>query len=116
MIIWSGIQLILLLIFVPETYLPAILMKKAVALRKAGRTDVKAPLELDPRSIPRVLVTSCARPFQIMVSEPMAFLLCLATSLLLAIIYMFFSSFSIICESQSQSSFQFTDPRFALCR
>jgi hypothetical protein len=53
-----------LIFLVPESFLPALLVKKAKKLRKAGRTDVKAPLEVDSRSIPHVIMLSCARPFR----------------------------------------------------
>lgn len=61
---WAGLEFILLLVVVPETYLPAVLKKKAVQLRKEGRTDVRAPIEVDTRSISRVILTSCSRPFR----------------------------------------------------
>lgn len=61
---WAGAEYVALLVFVPETYLPAVLKARAKKLRKAGRTDVRAPIEIDDRSIPRVLLTSCYRPFR----------------------------------------------------
>ena len=63
-IIWSAVELAALVIFVPETYLPAKLLAKAKKLRKEGRTDVKAPMELDQRSVPQVIGMSCIRPFR----------------------------------------------------
>lgn len=63
LVIWAFAEWIALIVLVPETYLPALLVTKAKRLRKEGRTDVRAPLELDPRSIPRVLLVSCGRPF-----------------------------------------------------
>jgi MFS family permease len=125
---WAAVEFVLLLAFVPETYMPAVLKKKAQRLRKQGRTDVKAPMEVDTRSIPSVIATSCTRPFraflpsvhlttnpdldvsvpspfppsELLATEPMAFMLCLWTSLLLGILYMcapccpcFSSSFSL---------------------
>lgn len=61
---WAALELVLLIVVVPETYLPAVLKKKAVKLRKAGRTDVRAQIEVDTRTIPSVLKTSCSRPFR----------------------------------------------------
>lgn len=62
-LIWAGVELLLLVLFVPETFLPALLVTRARKLRKEGRTDVRAPLELDQRSLARVLIVSCGRPF-----------------------------------------------------
>lgn len=61
---WAAIELVALVFFVPETYLPAILLIKAKRLRKTGRAEVKAPMELSEKSIPRVIATSCTRPFR----------------------------------------------------
>lgn len=61
---WSAVEFVALLLFVPETYLQAILKKKAQKLRKAGRTDVRAPVEVDERSIATVIMVSCYKPFR----------------------------------------------------
>lgn len=95
-IIWSTATLVALVVLVPETFTPALLVQKAKRLRKEGRTEVKAPLEIDERSIPKVILISCARPFQILALEPMALMLCIWTSLLLGLLYMFFSAFAIV--------------------
>ncbi|ORY69294.1 major facilitator superfamily domain-containing protein [Leucosporidium creatinivorum] len=95
-IIWAAVELVLLFFLVPETYLPAKLLRKAKKLRKAGRTDVKAPMELDERSVPRVIATSCTRPFEILATEPMALALCIWTAILLGILYMSFSAWGIV--------------------
>ena len=38
---WGGVELCLLVLFVPETLLDVVLKSKANRLRKAGRTEVK---------------------------------------------------------------------------
>ncbi|GAA5856336.1 hypothetical protein JCM8547_000876 [Rhodosporidiobolus lusitaniae] len=95
-IIWAGVELVLLILLVPETYMQAVLKKKAKRLRKAGRTDVRAPIEVDTRSIASVIAVSCTRPFQLLVLEPMATMLCLWTAILLGIIYMTFTAYSFV--------------------
>ncbi|BGP44550.1 hypothetical protein JCM10450v2_000364 [Rhodotorula kratochvilovae] len=104
LIMWAGAEFIALVVFVPETYLPAVLQKKAVKLRKAGRTDVRAPIEVDTRSISRVILMSCSRPFEILATEPMALALCTWTAILLGILYMFFSAFGIVYRSYGFST------------
>lgn len=90
-IIWAGVELLALAVFVPETFLPRLLAQKAKRLRKAGRTEVRAPLDVDDRSIAMVVARSCITPFKIGASELMATILSLWTSLLLGILYLFFS-------------------------
>jgi hypothetical protein len=63
LLVWAGIEYLALLLVVPETYLPALLVSKAKALRKGGREDVRAPLELDTRKVPLLILRSCGRPF-----------------------------------------------------
>ncbi|GAA5859832.1 hypothetical protein JCM1840_006476 [Sporobolomyces johnsonii] len=96
---WAGAEFIAMLLLVPETYLPAVLKKKAKKLRKAGRTDVRAPIELDDRSMIKVLGISCIKPVELLAREPMALVLCIWTALLLGILYMFFSAFAIVYEA-----------------
>lgn len=98
MLIWACFQWIALVFLVPETFLPSRLKAKAVMLRKRGRVDVKAPIELDTRSIMRVVLTRVRIPVALLAKEPMALLLCIASAILLGIIYMFFSAFDIICK------------------
>ncbi|GAA5839145.1 hypothetical protein JCM3766R1_002270 [Sporobolomyces carnicolor] len=93
---WGGVELCLLVLFVPETLLDVVLKSKAKRLRKAGRTEVKAPIELDRRSIAAVLRVSCTQPFELLATEPMALVLCTWTALLLGILYMFFTAFSLV--------------------
>ncbi|KAK4055240.1 hypothetical protein OIV83_000521 [Microbotryomycetes sp. JL201] len=93
---WAFVEALIIYLLVPETFLPARLKQKAKRLRKAGRNDVKAPIEVDERSIPKVVAMSCVRPFQILATEPMALALCTWTALLLGLIYAFFSAFSLV--------------------
>ncbi|KAM0793435.1 hypothetical protein ACM66B_000880 [Microbotryomycetes sp. NB124-2] len=96
--IWAFVEALVVYFFVPETFLPARLKQKAKRLRKAGRQDVKAPIEIDDRSIPKVVGMSCVRPFQILATEPMALALCTWTALLLGLLYAFFSAFSLVYQ------------------
>lgn len=107
MMIWSAVEWLAIVICIPETFQPARLRTKAVALRKKlGRTDLKAPIEMDDRSILQEIVGRLAIPFQILILEPMALLLCIATAILLGIIYMFFSAFDIIYAAHGFTSTQ----------
>lgn len=101
--IWSWAQFFLLLIFVPETYARRLLTVKAARLRKAtGDISYKSQAELDlgETNKARYVLESIPRPFQLLMHETMVFLLCLWCSLLLGILYCFFSSFPIVFRSK----------------
>ncbi|BGP12510.1 hypothetical protein JCM10213v2_000427 [Rhodosporidiobolus nylandii] len=104
LIIWAGVEFVLLLAFVPETFLPALLKRKAKQLRKQGRTDVRAPIEIDTRSMAQVVATSCYKPFQILITEPMALFLCTWTAILLGIMYMSFTAWGIVYRAYGFST------------
>lgn len=48
------------------------------------------------RSIPRTILWSCIRPFQLLALEPMCLNLCVISSLLLGILYLFFGAFPLV--------------------
>ncbi|KAK9477420.1 major facilitator superfamily domain-containing protein [Lipomyces japonicus] len=97
MIIWTGVMLILIFFFVPETYSPVLLRWKAQRLRKqTGNQELYAPIETLDRSIMGTVVFSCKRPFQLLFLEPMVFSLCLYTAILLGINYLFFQAFPLV--------------------
>jgi hypothetical protein len=70
--IWAGVQLALIVLFVPETYHPVLLRNKAIALRKeTGDERWKASIEIMDRSITKTVALSCKRPFELLFLEPM---------------------------------------------
>ncbi|KAG8532732.1 uncharacterized protein KY384_002609 [Bacidia gigantensis] len=97
LIIWSAIMLALIVSFVPETYPPVLLREKAIQLRKAsGDERWKAPIEVMERSITQTVITSCYRPFLLLVFEPMCLNLCLFSAILLGVLYLFFGAFEVV--------------------
>lgn len=118
--IWSFVELVLVIVFVPETYAPALLKKKAKRLRKeTGKDQLRSRREIEEKrmgmSKTKHVIMSIGRPFgegvlhfsthsltktsqvtEILIKEPMAFALCLWCALLLGILYAFFSSYPII--------------------
>lgn len=98
LLIWTGIVLTCL-IFVPETYHPVLLTRKAAALRKStGNSEYHSASELANRSksLPKMLLHSLYRPFQLLLLEPMCLCLDLYTALLLGILYLFFGAFPLV--------------------
>ena len=82
--IWSGVLWLMLLLFVPETYAPVLLRKKAIMLRKeTGDSGWKAPIEIMDRSVSKTVMWSCIRLFQLLFFEILTLQLCLLSAILL---------------------------------
>lgn len=91
LLIWAGLQWLLIFFFVPETYAPVLLRRKAIMLRKeTGDERWTAPIERMQKSVLRTVLNSCIRPFQLLVFEQMVLNLCLLSAILLGILYLFF--------------------------
>ncbi|EMC99669.1 hypothetical protein BAUCODRAFT_30045 [Baudoinia panamericana UAMH 10762] len=100
LVIWSGVQWLLIFAFVPETYAPVLLRRKAIKLRKdTGDDRHKAPIERMNRSVVKTVLWSCIRPFQLLFLEQMVLNLCLLSAILLGILYLFFGAFAIIFQN-----------------
>jgi multidrug resistance protein len=99
LLIWSGANLCMIALFVPETYHPVLLRNKARKLRKeTGDERFKAPMEKLDKSIPMTIARSLLRPFQLLFLEQMVFNLCLFSAILLGILYLFFGAFPIVFQ------------------
>jgi hypothetical protein len=102
-VIWAGATW-LALWTVPETYAPKILKQKAARLRKkTGDASYRSKMDEDQRSVLRVVLVSCYKPFEILLLEPMALFLDLWTALLLGILYGFFTAFPIVFSAKGFS-------------
>ncbi|KAF9650493.1 MFS general substrate transporter [Thelephora ganbajun] len=87
------------LLFMRETYVPVLLRKKAVRLRKeTGDQRYYAPMEKENVSLLRLTIISCYRPFQVLLYDRMVLLLDIWTALILGILYLTFQAFPIIFE------------------
>jgi hypothetical protein len=97
LLIWTGAQLCLIALVIPETYHPVKLRQKAIRMRKETcEQRWKAPIEIMNKSITKTVLYSCLRPFQLLFFEPMVLLLCLLSAILLGILYLFFGAFDVI--------------------
>jgi len=96
MLIWSTLEFLCIYLFVPETYNPVLLRRRAVQLRASTGDPHYAPIEKLSRSIPRTIAWSCLRPFQLLFFEPMLLLLCIFTAILLGVLYLFFQAFPLV--------------------
>ena len=74
-----------------------ILRKKARKLRKDTSNErYKAPIEVSDRTITMTVLHSLYRPFMLLFLEPMCLNLCLFSSILLGILYLFFGAFDVV--------------------
>lgn len=97
LIIWSGVMLICMIFLVPETYMPVVLRNKARKLRKdTGDDRWKAQIEVHEKSVAMTVLRSLPRPFMLLFMDPMCFNLCLFTSIVLGILYLFFGAFHLV--------------------
>ncbi|KAF8121151.1 major facilitator superfamily domain-containing protein [Boletus edulis] len=96
---WIFAEIALLFLFVPETYAPVILKKKAGRLRMAtGDTNYYAPLDKIQGNLAQSILISCYRPFQLLLFDRMALLLDTWNALLLGILYLAFQAFPVIFQ------------------
>lgn len=100
LLMWSGFMLAAIIFFVPETYHPVVLKHKAQKMRKeTGEQRWRAPMEKTDKSIARTIALSLKRPFQLLVLEPMVLNLCLFSSILLGVLYLFFGAFTLVFKN-----------------
>ncbi|KAI0344703.1 MFS transporter [Trametopsis cervina] len=99
LIIWTFVEWILLLLFVPETYTPVLLKHKAKHLRKTTSDErYWAPVDRRQHSMLQAMVLSCYVPFKLLATDPMALLIDIWSALILGIQYLTFQAFPIIFE------------------
>ncbi|KAK3381349.1 major facilitator superfamily domain-containing protein [Podospora didyma] len=100
LLIWSFSLLVGVALFVPETYHPVLLKRKAHRIRKeTGDERWKAPMEKSSRSVTKTVAYSLLRPFQILISEPMCLILDIYSAILLGMLYLFFGAFPLIFKN-----------------
>ncbi|KAJ9104069.1 hypothetical protein QFC20_004646 [Naganishia adeliensis] len=113
LMIWSGVELVLVYLLVVETYKPELLRRKAVRLRReTGNTSLYAPIEHSRRSFLHSLGNSLKTPFLVVAPQLMAELLTLWVALVLGVLYLFFNAFPLTFErnhgfNQQQSGMSF---------
>ncbi|KAK2462441.1 hypothetical protein APHAL10511_005538 [Amanita phalloides] len=83
-----------LILFVPETYVPLLLQRKAAKMRKTtGDNRYWTEYEHREQSLSQAILTSIYVPFQLLLTDRMALLLDTWTALLLGILYLAFQAF-----------------------
>ena len=76
----------ILLLFLPETYGPVILKRRAQKMRKAtGHPNIYAPIELEKKGAKQMMTVTLARPIRMLLFEAIVLFTCLYLALAYAI-------------------------------
>ncbi|KAJ5624117.1 hypothetical protein N7510_000426 [Penicillium lagena] len=97
----SAFSFVLLFFFLPETFAPNILARRARRVRRiTGNSQYMSESEMEIKDVkPRdVLFEALVRPFELCFLEPIVLLLNLYIALIYGILYIFFEAFPIVFE------------------
>ncbi|KUJ21533.1 MFS general substrate transporter [Mollisia scopiformis] len=87
------------MIFLPETYGPTLLAKRAARLRKTtGNQNIFAPIELEKKGVKQMVTVTLTRPLRMLFFELIVSATCIYLSLAYGIFYIFFSAFPIVFQ------------------
>lgn len=100
-LIWAAVMLALLLLFVPETYNPELLRRRAVQMRReTGDDRWVAPVETMNRVFLQALQKSIRTPFVLLSTQLMVLFLDLWSAIILGILYLSFGGIPYIMRTQ----------------
>ncbi|KAH8930758.1 MFS general substrate transporter [Atractiella rhizophila] len=95
--IFGGAVSLMLFVFLPETYTPLILARKAAKKRReTGDQRWWAPLDKKPKDIKHVLHNSFVRPFVLFSQEPMLAVITFYMSFIYGVVYLLFEAYPYI--------------------
>ncbi|KAK2612770.1 hypothetical protein QQS21_001221 [Conoideocrella luteorostrata] len=101
-LLWLGAGTWILMLTIPETHAPTILIHKAKRVRKAqipGYEDIKAPAEAEDRTIKGVFTVALTRPW-IILFDPISFLCAIYLAVVYTLLYMLFSIYPIVFQER----------------
>ncbi|KAI0181360.1 MFS general substrate transporter [Hypoxylon sp. FL1284] len=101
-VIFTGVMFLLGVVFVPETYTPYLLIRRAEKFSKMTGKVYVSKLEAGKpkKTAASVFRTSIARPWIILFFEPIVLTLSLYSSIVYGILYLIFTAFPIVFESE----------------
>lgn len=96
---FAGLTLVFAL-FLPETYAPVLLTRRAAKIRKADpNSQVYSATEIEPHDFTQLVTRVLTRPIRMILTELIVTATCLYLSLVYAIFYMSFQAFPIIFQN-----------------
>ncbi|EEP77972.1 conserved hypothetical protein [Uncinocarpus reesii 1704] len=86
-------------VFMPETYAPILLKKRAKKLRKeTGNNNIVAPFDLEKRDLKVTLTVTLTRPIRMIIHESIVLFSCLYLALVYAIFFLYFQAYPVIFQ------------------
>ncbi|KAI0030043.1 MFS polyamine transporter [Vararia minispora EC-137] len=96
MMMFAGVCSAITIIFLPETYSPKLLAKKAKRLRAEGNKDAYAEFERQDWAFGPLVERTIKRPFKMLAVEPILVLITIYTSIVYGVLYSLFEALPII--------------------
>lgn len=96
MMIFAGVCWLSIVLFLPETFAPVLLMQKAKRLRKEGNSKAWAPHERIDWSVSGVVKRTLFRPFQILALEPILLLITIYLAIVYGLLYGLFEAVPVL--------------------
>ncbi|KAL8760802.1 MAG: hypothetical protein Q9184_003025 [Pyrenodesmia sp. 2 TL-2023] len=97
-LIIAGLSLAFLF-FIPETYGPTILKRRAEKMRKeTSNPNIFAPIELEKKGARQMITITLTRPVRMILFEAIVLFTCLYVSIAYAIFYLFFEAYPLIFQ------------------
>ncbi|KAF9022967.1 MFS general substrate transporter [Hymenopellis radicata] len=94
---FAGACWILIVVGIPETYKPILLVQKAKKMRKeTGDDNYYAPMERETKTVTQQIENVLARPFKILVQEPMLIASTAYMSFVYGCLYLLFEAYPIV--------------------
>lgn len=88
-----------LLLVAPESYLPVLLSRKAARLRReTGNENIIAATDFEKKSLKHVMMVIMTRPYRMLFQETIVACVCLYSTLVYAIYYLYFEVYNIIFQ------------------
>ncbi|CAF1049368.1 unnamed protein product [Adineta steineri] len=101
MAIFTGVIWILICFFLPETYSPVLLRRRAKKLSKrTGKTYRSKFEEEEKTKFSKVLKTSLLRPWALLFREPIVLLLSIYMAIIYGTLYLLFGAFPIVYQEK----------------
>ncbi|KAL9579242.1 MAG: hypothetical protein Q9203_006782 [Teloschistes exilis] len=97
-LIIAAVSLVFLL-FMPETYAPTILKRRAQKLRReTGDPDIFAPIELEKKGARQMITVTLTRPIRMLLFEAIVLFTCVYLSIAYAIFYLYFEAYPLVFQ------------------
>ncbi|KAI9037183.1 MFS transporter [Aspergillus affinis] len=100
--IFNGVVFLIGICFIPETYSPLLLKKRAAKLSKLTGKIYRSRLENSQQSASAVFTKTMVRPWILLFSEPIVLLLSIYMAIIYGTMYMEFAAFPIVFEQDRQ--------------